>query len=115
MATRDVSDDRTRGLSRHPLWWTGDVWKVVPILRHYRPDLHVTVFDSSPTGLAVVTGLNPANHTLSEHYAEILMANGDCAWHEEGFSAYIANIELAPTSQLLDAMPSEGSGVDSHQ
>jgi hypothetical protein len=36
--------------------WTGDVWKVDKILRHYHPDLTYRLIDTQPTGLLAVTG-----------------------------------------------------------
>ncbi|MEL7173051.1 MAG: class I SAM-dependent methyltransferase, partial [Pseudomonadota bacterium] len=55
--------------------WCGDVYKIVPILRRYRPELSVTVFETfiGPyrKGLAVVTGLDPENRTLEAAYDEI--------------------------------------------
>src|SRR5450631_1084438 len=35
---------------------TGDVWKTVLCLKHYRPDLDVFTIATPPTGLTVVTG-----------------------------------------------------------
>lgn len=52
--------------------WTGDVWKVVPILQKYRPDLQLRVFDAKPSGLVVITGMDPANRILADHYDEII-------------------------------------------
>ncbi|MCY1126219.1 hypothetical protein OU426_05070 [Frigidibacter sp. RF13] len=52
--------------------WTGDVWKLVPILREFRPDLKVDVLDLAPTGLVVVSGLDPHNRVLTERYEEIV-------------------------------------------
>jgi Methyltransferase domain len=52
-------------------WWAGDVWKLIVCLKEYRPDLRVSVVDVSPTGLGVVTSLDPASTVLEEHYAEI--------------------------------------------
>jgi hypothetical protein len=52
--------------------WTGDVWKLIPILKEYRPDLTVTVFDCAPTGLVVVSGLDPANRVLQSEYDSIV-------------------------------------------
>ncbi|HEX8108519.1 MAG TPA: class I SAM-dependent methyltransferase [Kofleriaceae bacterium] len=48
--------------SREPLPgdWTGDVWKLWPILRKWRPELHITMVDVDPTGLMVVQALNLA-------------------------------------------------------
>jgi len=54
--------------------WTGDVWKVVDILRRYRPDLTLVVADCRPSGLALVTGLDPASRVLDEAYEEIVHA-----------------------------------------
>jgi hypothetical protein len=102
MATRDSDDQKIRSQSKHPLWWTGDVWKVVTILQHYRPDLKVTLFDAPPTGMVVITDLNPSDRTLSEHYASILAPNLASPWHNDGIGRYLSNIALTPTSSLLD-------------
>ena len=53
-------------------WWTGDVWKVIPILKRYRPDLDVMLVDAAPTGLVIVTGLDPSSRTLKTHYDAIV-------------------------------------------
>ncbi len=52
-------DSRTSNRERTTVVWSGDVWKVVVWLRRHRPDLRVTTLDVEPTGLAVVTGLDP--------------------------------------------------------
>ena len=52
--------------------WAGDVWKLVRCLRQYRPDLYLQTLDSSPTGLLLVAGLNPADRTLWDHYNAII-------------------------------------------
>lgn len=52
--------------------WTGDVWKIVPILARYRPDLRVRLLDCIPTGLVCVTGLDPSSRVLRERYDEIV-------------------------------------------
>lgn len=53
-------------------WWTGDVYKVVSVLREYRPDLTITPVNVAPTGSIVVTGLDPASTVLSDAYDEII-------------------------------------------
>jgi hypothetical protein len=50
--------------------WTGDVYKVVEILRRRRPDLVVVLVNTAPTGTAVVMGVDPASTVLKEAYAE---------------------------------------------
>lgn len=54
--------------------WTGDVWKLIPILQQWRPDLQLTVLDCHPTGLVCVSGLDPANRVLAERYDDIVAA-----------------------------------------
>ncbi|MEL7278767.1 MAG: glycosyltransferase [Pseudomonadota bacterium] len=55
--------------------WCGDVFKIVPILRKYRPDLNVSVFETfiGPyrKGLAVVSGVDPENTVLRDAYSKI--------------------------------------------
>ena len=63
----DPSEDpRTRG------GWTGDVWKMLPVLRQYRPDLRVRLIDCPPTGLVAITGLDPKSDILRSSYNAIL-------------------------------------------
>jgi hypothetical protein len=50
--------------------WTGDVYKVVEILRRRRPDLVVLLVNTAPTGTAVVVGVDQASTVLKDVYAE---------------------------------------------
>ena len=52
--------------------WCGDVWKLLPILRRYRPDLDVKVYDCPPVGVVLVSGLSRGNQTLGKQYEEIV-------------------------------------------
>jgi len=52
--------------------WTGDVWKILPCLRKYRPELMLTLLDTQPSGLLAVTRLDPDNGVLSGSYARIV-------------------------------------------
>jgi hypothetical protein len=54
--------------------WTGDVFKVIPVLRQYRPDLTIIPVDTTPTGMLVVLGADRTNRTLDAHYDEIIEA-----------------------------------------
>jgi hypothetical protein len=57
---------------RKPGPWAGDVWKMLPILKRYRPDLKVVMFDCPPTGLVACTNLNPESSILPEAYDQIV-------------------------------------------
>lgn len=39
-----------------PQFWTGDVWKLVPLLLEYRPDLTIFTIGCPPSGLTVIQG-----------------------------------------------------------
>jgi len=45
--------------------WTGDVWRVLPLLARERPDLEIKIFDCPPTGLAVISRLDPQSEKLA--------------------------------------------------
>jgi Glycosyl transferase family 2 len=49
-----------------------DVWKVVLALEHYRADLGLFTIATAPTGLTVVTGLDPASRVLREAHDEVV-------------------------------------------
>ena len=51
-------DRRTRA-------WTGDVYKLLGILAHHRPDLICLRVDTQPTGLLLVLGLDPGSRSLN--------------------------------------------------
>jgi hypothetical protein len=51
--------------------WTGDVWRIDEILSRFRTDLDLMLIDTQPTGLLVVTNLNPDNRILSERADDI--------------------------------------------
>jgi hypothetical protein len=52
--------------------WTGDVWKLLPILQRWRPDLALTMLDLRPTGVLCVSNLSPGNRVLQENYDAIV-------------------------------------------
>ena len=45
--------------------WSGDVWKLIVALIEQRPDLSVVTIDAAPTGLALITNLDPDSTVLS--------------------------------------------------
>ncbi len=52
--------------------WTGDVYRLLGILKEYRPDLRITFFDVADKGFTVVDQLDPASTALRETLPEIL-------------------------------------------
>lgn len=58
--------------NRHTRDWTGDVYKMLPVLTRHRPDLACVAVDTQPTGVLLVFGLDSSNRALREAYDEII-------------------------------------------
>jgi hypothetical protein len=63
-------DEATQARSRPTQFHTGDVWKTVLCLKHFRPELDIFTIATPWTGLTVVTGLDPASRLLADRYDE---------------------------------------------
>ncbi len=57
-------------------FWTGDVWKIIPTLQHYRPDLSLAFVNCGPTGFVVCRGLKARSTVLRDARAAILARVG---------------------------------------
>jgi Tetratricopeptide repeat/Methyltransferase domain len=53
-------------------FWSGDIWRLVLLLRKHRPDLSVNVIATAPTGLCLVRRLDPHSRVLEERYDSIV-------------------------------------------
>ena len=59
--------------------WCGDVWKIIPCLIRYRPDLTVSVIPTQPTGLVVLTNLDSNSTKLQDRFDQIVADYADQA------------------------------------
>lgn len=96
MTTRDLDNTPKRA-------WTGDVWKLVPILAKHRPDLTVTVLDASPTGIVMVSGLNPKSTVLEKAYAQIVAEYSDLTLQDFGLQAFNDSFDYHDTAAFIAA------------
>jgi len=51
--------------------WSGDIWRLIVLLKKYRPDLAIHTIGTPPTGLGLVRNLDPGSRVLSEHYERL--------------------------------------------
>ncbi|MEM7240069.1 MAG: glycosyltransferase, partial [Pseudomonadota bacterium] len=111
----DVLPDKIEMLERDRRFnaWCGDVYKIVPILRRYRPDLTVSVYETfiGPyrKGLAVVSGLDPANRILEERYDEIEAGIKADTFDVASITGLEATLRPQPISGLLEIKSGGGS------
>lgn len=80
--------------------WTGDVWKIVPILARWRPELSVMVLGCRPTGLAIVGGLDPENRVLADAYREVLAEYGDLTLRSYGPERFFGGFDYVPAGEV---------------
>lgn len=65
-------DEQTAARERATAFWSGDIWRLILILRKYRPDLEVHTVTTPPTGLGLVYNLDPASTVLSDNLDAIV-------------------------------------------
>lgn len=65
-------DKATSARSRATVFWSGDTWKIIPVLKYFRPDLNIITIPTPPTGLSVVTNLDPESRVLGEKLDDIV-------------------------------------------
>jgi hypothetical protein len=82
--------------------WTGDVWKLLPILREYRPDLRLHVLDCPPSGLVAITQVDPASRVLADRYYEIVDQHAACVLDENRLRSFWDKLELTDSRPLCE-------------
>ena len=94
-------DEPTQRANRQRKFYTGDVWKTVLCLKHYRPDLDIFTIATPWSGLTVVTGLDATSNVLRSRHDEAVK-RFDCI----PFSDIEKNMTVA-----LDIVPNDWSIV----
>jgi len=80
--------------TRRQKMWTGDVWRTALLLKRRRPDLSIVTLDAAPTGLVLITNLDPGNESLSETYNACVSEMLDWKLEDIGLSAYQSEMGL---------------------
>lgn len=65
-------DRRTAERERFDGFWSGDVWKVVVLLKKYRPDLSIHTVAAPPTGMCVVRNLDPGSRFIADNLQRLV-------------------------------------------
>ena len=61
-------DRETAERTRTQVFWSGDIWRLIVLLKKYRPELEIHTIGAPPTGLGVVRNLNPDSRFLQENH-----------------------------------------------
>ena len=99
ITSRTGSSDDVIGKHRAG-WWAGDVWRTALLLKRRRPDLRMFVLDSAPTGLVLITNLDPSSTALANNYQSCI--DDMLGWDLEtiGLSAYFEEMNVLPTAEF---------------
>jgi hypothetical protein len=80
--------------------WTGDVYRLILVLRHYRPDLDIRVYDVDLKGFGLVANLDPASRVLIDNYAQIEAELASGKWSAPSVEAIRAGVQPRPVTEL---------------
>ncbi len=72
--------------------WSGDVWKTLPILQEHRPDLTLSYVPCFPSGLLLITGLDPESRKLQDTEADYTKAYMDRDFEKDAFDALVRSL-----------------------
>lgn len=61
-------DQESAGRAPRAVNWSGDIWRLIVLLKRYRPDLSVNTIGTPPTGLGLVRNLDPDSRFLLDHH-----------------------------------------------
>ena len=100
IASRRDDPTHRKEHSTQPGWWAGDVWKIVPVLRKYRPDIKILTLDASPTGLVFLTNLDPSSRLLRSEYFNICDEFSHIELVEYGLDRLFEEADIRSTSEF---------------
>jgi predicted O-linked N-acetylglucosamine transferase (SPINDLY family) len=80
--------------------WTGDVWRTALLLKRRRPDLSMMTLDAAPTGLVLITHLDPGSRLLVDRYDECVSEMLSWSLEDMGLAAYHSEMEVQSTHVL---------------
>lgn len=65
-------DERTAQREQVTGFWSGDIWRLMLLLRTHRPDLVVRTIATAPTGLGIVLNPDPASRVLPDRLDQLV-------------------------------------------
>jgi hypothetical protein len=90
-------DARSAAREQTTAFWSGDIWRLIVLLKRHRPDLSIHTIATPPTGLGLVTRLDPGSRQLREQLPSLI---------EQGMSLDLATI-AHDKAAALNLFPSD--------
>jgi hypothetical protein len=108
IAERENDGNRRRAMGAPESMWAGDGWKVLLMLKKYRPELEILALDAFATGLVLITNLNPNSTVLQERYTDICRDLAGLTLLDYGIDRYFDEIDVRSTGEI--SRPQDISG-----
>jgi len=94
-----------------PVAWMGDVYKIIPALQKFRPDLSLACIGDVPyAGMGVIWNLNPTDQTLFDRYDEVV-AFMNTIEYERDFEALVKSTFISYKSPEFNRMLADISSL----
>ena len=101
MASRDHKPGPPEEAAETRTFWTGDVWRILPILQEFRPDLDIVVLDCPPTGLVLCAGLDNRSDALVSNFDRIVEGYSRLALHDYGLQRLWTTLPFLSSRKIL--------------
>jgi predicted O-methyltransferase YrrM len=99
MAERKFTRERKTQMHRIE-WWTGDCWRFALLLKRRRRDLRILALATPPTGLILVTNLDPRSVALRDGYNDFVAEMRAMSLPEITLAGLHAALDVRPISAL---------------
>lgn len=98
-------DAATSSRKQQTMFYTGDVWKLLLCLHHYRPDLRINTISTAPSGLSIIGNLDSRSRVLPTQVDSIVtrfrgLSFDYCQRHKHEFLNEIGNTYAEVTGAL---------------
>ena len=100
IARRHPGDMTFSQLSDKGDQWAGDAWKAVAILMQCRPDLVIYGTKVAPTGLILITNLDPTSRVLDQDYFEVVRHFSGMSLDKQRIEEYYSALLLLNPDEL---------------
>ena len=94
-------DRETAARERTTTFWSGDVWRLLLLLKKHRPDLSIDTIAAPPSGLALIRNLDPDSTVIRDNLAALV----------EEFMALDYSALEAGKSELLNLYANEWNEI----
>lgn len=101
-ARRRPSDSTWRHVTDHPNRWAGDVWKTLVILKAVRPDLRILCCSAPPTGLVIVSNLDPRSRVLRDEHDRLVAEHAPLDLRAYGLRRLHAECAIRDTRAMVE-------------